>query len=206
MTKFTISTAAVMLAAMTTTAFAGGYVAPVTEAPVYAPVAVRAHDWSGAYVGLKAGQTSGDWDYNNGTFVGTLDSGTTLGGFAGYNMQRGNLVYGAEVGLTHLGVSEPTYTFLEFSNFLEIKGRLGYAMDRVMVYGTLGYMGGTISNGPTDYDARGMTYGLGAEFMLTDRIFAGLEYQRAALKGEYLAPDDVALNLDTVALRVGFQF
>ncbi|MDP1669736.1 outer membrane protein [Phaeovulum sp.] len=206
MTKFTISTAAVMLAAMTTTAFAGGYVAPVTEAPVYAPVAVRAHDWSGAYVGLKAGQTSGDWDYNN-FLTGTLDSGTTIGGFAGYNMQRGNLVYGAEIGLTHLGVTAPTYPTLEFGNVLEIKGRLGYAMDRVMVYGTLGYMSGTITDtsGPTDYDANGMTYGLGAEFMLTDRIFAGLEYQRAALTGTYMA-NEVAVDLDTVALRVGFQF
>ncbi|MBW6505643.1 MAG: outer membrane beta-barrel protein [Rhodobacteraceae bacterium] len=193
---------------MASTALAGGYVAPVTEAPVFAPVAPRVHDWSGAYAGLKAGQTSGDWEYDGGTYFGTLDAGTTIGGFAGYNLQRGNLVFGGEIGLTHLGVSEPTYTFLEFSNFLEVKGRLGYAMDRVMVFGTLGYMAGTITDtwGPTDYDVRGMTYGLGVEFMVTNNIFAGLEYQRAALKGEYLVPDDVAVDLDTVALRVGFQF
>lgn len=205
MTKFTIATAAALFAAMSTTAFAGGYVAPVTEAPVYVPVIVQAHDWSGAYAGLKVGQTSGDWDYDNGYYANTFDSGTTVGGFAGYNLQRGNLVFGGEVGLTHLGITDPGYTPWGIGNVLELKGRLGYAMDRVMVYGTLGYMSGTISDGSNEFDLNGMTYGIGAEFMVTDRVFAGLEFQRAALTGTYLG-NDVVSDLDTVALRVGFQF
>lgn len=41
---------------MTTPAFAGGYVAPITDAPPVArPAQATAHDWSGAYVGLSYG-------------------------------------------------------------------------------------------------------------------------------------------------------
>jgi opacity protein-like surface antigen len=205
MTKFTLPTAAVLLAAMASTAFAGGYVAPVVEAPVYAPV-VRAHDWSGAYAGFKAGQSSGAWDYDSGALTGDIDAGTALGLFAGYNLQSGNLVYGVEVGITKHDASLPIAPTATFDNFYEIKGRVGYAMDRFMVYGTLGYTSGGVSYSGTSYDLSGMTYGIGAEFMVTDRIFAGLEYQRANLVGTYLASDDVSANLDTVALRVGFQF
>jgi len=206
MKKYTVSTAAALLAAMATAASAGGYVAPVVAAPVLAPVVAQAHDWSGAYAGLKAGQSSGDWDYDDGTLLGDVDAGTALGLFAGYNMQRGNLVYGVEVGITKHDASLPIAPTATFDNFYEIKGRLGYAMDRVMVYGTIGYTAGGVSYSGTSYDLSGMTYGIGAEFMVTSRVFAGLEYQRAALDGTYLASDDVSANLDTIALRVGFQF
>ncbi len=79
-------------------------------------------------------------------------------------------------------------------------------MDRFLVYGTLGYMHGTMSDATTDYDADGMTYGIGAEYMVTDRVFAGLEFQRANLVGTYSAADDLSADVDTLALRVGFQF
>lgn len=40
---------------LTTPAFAGGYVAPITSAPPVARPAAAAHDWTGAYVGLSYG-------------------------------------------------------------------------------------------------------------------------------------------------------
>ena len=209
MMKYTLSTAAVLLAALSTTAVAGGYTAPVVAAPVYTPVAAPAHDWSGAYVGLKAGQSSGDWSMSYlGAPVdaGAIDSGTTYGLFGGYNFQSGHMVYGAELGITKLGIGVPALPpTASIDNAFEIKGRLGYAMDRVMVYGTLGYMMSGVTDGANQYDANGMTYGVGIEFMVTNNIFAGLEYQRAALEGTY-PPNDVKANIDTVALRVGFQF
>lgn len=40
---------------MTTPAFAGGYVAPITDAPPVARPSAAAHDWTGAYAGLSYG-------------------------------------------------------------------------------------------------------------------------------------------------------
>ncbi len=206
MFKSTLLSSAALLVAMSSTAFAGGYVAPVVAQPVIVPV-VQVHDWSGAYAGLKFGKSSGDWEWNSGAEFGPIDSANAYGGFAGYNMQRGNLVYGVEAGVTKSDVTvvAPGPTTFDADNFFEIKGRLGYAMDRVMVYGALGYMSGTINDGATDVDLDGMTYGIGAEFMVTDNIFAGLEYQRAALSGTYLA-NDLDADVDTISVRVGFQF
>ncbi|WP_372840862.1 outer membrane protein [Phaeovulum sp.] len=203
MFKTTLLSSAALLVAMSSTAFAGGYVAPVVAQPVMEPV-VQVHDWSGAYAGLKIGQSSGDWDWDTST-TGSIDSGNAYGGFAGYNVQRGNLVYGVEVGLNQSNVEITTPVAFDAGNFMEIKGRVGYAMDRVMFYGALGYMSGDINDGTDDVDLDGMTYGIGAEFMLTDNIFAGLEYQRAALSGTY-GGADLDADVDTVALRVGFQF
>jgi len=203
MNKNILSVAAVALALSASTALAAGFSAVVAE-PVVIAAAPAAHDWSGAYVGLKFGRGSGDWTDSNDD-VGTLDSGTARGLFGGYNLQNGNLVYGVEAGITDLGVSITEVPTAEISNFYEIKGRLGFAMDRVMAYGTVGYATGDVTVGMTSYDASGMTYGVGVDFMLTKSLFAGLELQRAALKGTY-GMTDVNTDVDTVALRVGLQF
>ncbi len=217
MNKCKIFSTAVLLAAMTSAAHAGGTVEPQIEPQVDGPVAqvpepvAQIHNWSGAYGGLMFGQSSGDFTATpsqSAPAVGDIDSGNRYGAFVGYNMQRGNLVYGAE-----LGLSKPDFnvsiapTVAIDSTMIDVKGRLGFAMNRAMVYGTLGYMtsGFTDTNDSTKTDLNGMTYGLGIDFMVTQSVFLGLEYQRANLAGSQ-SGYAVDANLDTVALRVGYQF
>ena len=213
MNSYKILSTAALLVAMTSAAQAGGTVEPQMEPQVVVPVAqvAQVHDWSGAYGGLMIGQSSGDFTATpsqSAPATGNINSGNRYGAFVGYNMQSGNLVYGAE-----LGLSKPDFnvsiapTVKIDSTMVDVKGRLGYAMDRAMVYGTLGYMtsGFTDTNDNTKTDLNGMTYGIGIDYMVTQSVFAGLEYQRANLSGSQ-SGYSVDANLDTIALRVGYQF
>lgn len=213
MNNYKILSTAALLVAMTGAAQAGGTVEPQMEPQVVVPVAqvAQIHDWSGAYGGLMFGQSSGDFKATpsqSAPATGNINSGNRYGAFVGYNMQSGNLVYGAELGLSKpdFNVSiAPTVTI--DSTMVDVKGRLGYAMDRTMVYGTLGYMtsGFTDAHDNTKTDLNGMTYGIGIDYMITQSVFTGLEYQRANLSGSQ-SGYSVDANLDTIALRVGYQF
>jgi opacity protein-like surface antigen len=212
----TLSTAA-LLAAMASVAQAGGTVEPQIEQQVDGPVVqvvepvTQMHNWTGAYGGLMFGQSSGDFTATpsqSSPATGDIDSGNRYGAFVGYNMQRGNLVYGAELGLSKpdFNVSVAPSVAID-STMIDVKGRLGFAMDRAMVYGTIGYMssGFTDTNDSTKTDLNGMTYGLGIDYMVTQSVFVGLEYQRANLSGSQ-SGYAVDANLDTIALRLGYQF
>jgi len=138
------TTAAATLAA--TAALASG---PVAPAPYVPPVTVpmpSAHDWTGAYVGF--GVTYGRFRMDE---AGALPDFPDTDGFgasllAGYNWQSGNLVYGGEVALdfsrrdgeNSCGAVGGT-CISESNHQASIRGRLGYAMDRSMVFMTAGY-------------------------------------------------------------------
>lgn len=217
MNNHKIFATATLLAVMTSTAQGGGLAEPQMEAQTVEPVTqvampvAQVIDWSGAYAGLMFGQSSGDY---TATFsqsslpTGSIDPGNRYGAFVGYNMQSGNLVYGAEIGLSkpNFGIPiAPTVTI--DSTITDVKGRLGYATARALLYGTVGYMnsGFTDTRDSTHTDLDGMTYGVGIDYMMTQAVFAGLEYQRADLSGSQ-SGYDVDANLDTIALRVGFKF
>ncbi len=102
-----------------------------------APVAAGPHDWSGNYVGGQVGATSG------GGFPSPFASRTkALGGIvAGKNMQSGNIVFGAEV---EGNFGEAEYKIhrggrLQQSWNLNAKGKVGYAVNNTLLYGTAGY-------------------------------------------------------------------
>jgi outer membrane immunogenic protein len=206
--------AAVALALMTTSAGADGidkrsYIA-APPPPVYAP------PWSGAYIGIQVG---GAWTHDvnvhdldsyNGPFgdfnVGG-DSGF-LGGFqVGYNKQFNKWVLGIEGEYGHLdlkqrdqfpdfvGVRLPTDSLatIEHHWFATITGRVGYAFDKVLVYGKGGW--GWVSTDVSfiDSDPTGLTlvdgternrilnggvWGGGVEFLLSPTVSLKVEYLR----------------------------
>lgn len=131
--KLTIATT--FLALVATTAVAADAVQDVPAAPV---AAAPAFTWSGPYLGLDGGASWLNGDFSIG---GASDSqnfnGGVFGGFAGYNFQfdnnfvvgvEGNLEYnwneeealGADVGTDWAGA---------------VRGRVGYAFDRALLYG-----------------------------------------------------------------------
>lgn len=203
-------TLAAALAALTTPALAGGPTVIADDPmPEAAPAPVMAHDWSGPYVGLAYGRTGGEMTYNTSTTVFEFDSGSTPSIFAGYLIQRGNMVYGGELAFSRGGnatlVGFPTE---HLENMLDLKGRVGLAANNALFYGTLGYSRvGYFEGTAGSQDTAGLAYGLGVDIALSERFTAGLEYLVRKTDGDTTnAGQTRDLDLDTVSVRVGFSF
>lgn len=171
--------------------------APATYVPAPAPV----YNWSGIYVGVNAGYGFGDSEWSPPGLASSGDFnvvGGLVGGTIGANFQSGQFVFGiegdgdwADLDGTVAGTvaSCPVATACTFettNNWLAtVRGRVGYAFDRVLVYGTAGgafgdvkaTLSGTgITTGSTDSTEWGWTAGAGVEYAITENITAKVEY------------------------------
>src|SRR5215470_2111660 len=116
--------------------------APVTYAPSFS--------WTGFYIGGELGWIRTDPDYTTGAVLlgtpfvvsaATGKDGLSYGVLAGYNYQMGNVVLGIEVDFEGWTVGKIRYTAIT-GDFLtahskwggSVRGRLGYAADRVLLY------------------------------------------------------------------------
>jgi outer membrane immunogenic protein len=120
-----------------------------------------AFDWSGAYVGANLGYAWSHADFTDAEYNGIrllpdvhwdLDENGLLGGIqAGYNWQRGHVVFGLEgelgyldlddksfQGMDPVGVPYDAYGTVDGGWYASLNARLGYAWDRTLVYGKLG--------------------------------------------------------------------
>src|SRR5437773_11265710 len=120
-----------------------------------APVAyVPAFSWTGFYVGGELGWIQTTPSYTTGALLlgvpfavtsGSDKNGLTYGILAGYNYQVGQLVLGVEGDFAGWTVGQIRYTAIT-GDFLTahskwggtIRGRLGYAADRALLYVTGG--------------------------------------------------------------------
>jgi outer membrane immunogenic protein len=134
---------------------AAPFAAQAADAPVVNPldvaIANSAHDWAGAYVGINGGYAWGDFDTSAGDFSGE----DALGGFQiGYNKQLGSVVIGVEGDVQASaidGASGGTSTSLNW--FSTARGRVGFAFDRFMIYGTGGAAMGGLESAALGDDA-----------------------------------------------------
>ncbi len=178
--------------------------------PAAAPAPVDAHDWSGPYVGLGYGRASGGFTYSDGRPF-DLNSGNLKTLFAGYLMQRGNLVFGGELALSK-GSDITTVGFPNESvdRILDLKGKVGFAADRALFYGVLGvskvdYEFATFPE--QSYSATGVGYGIGMDFAVSNRIVVGLEYMNRKTSGDVpTTPLSSDLDVNSLSLRVGLSF
>jgi outer membrane immunogenic protein len=125
------------------------------------PAVSDSFDWMGFYVGGNAGYlwgdsrifiTVGDFDEGSDTF----DFGGFIGGGQiGYNFQTGPWVLGIEADLQYSDASGSTdggcdncVTKLEW--FGTVRGRAGYAVDRLLVYATAGWAYGAVQDSATN--------------------------------------------------------
>lgn len=147
-------------------------------APAYAPAPAvyAAYNWMGPYVGANVGLQWGDITNNP-----TEPSGAAVGVQAGYNWQSGHLVIGGETDIQWSN-SDDVIAPWKFSNpwFGTARGRVGYAWNNVLLYGTGGFAYGGIeldfSGLSQDRTHYGWTLGAGAEVGLTPNWTAKVEY------------------------------
>jgi outer membrane immunogenic protein len=223
--------------------------APPPQAPArYVPAVAPVYNWSGIYIGINGGYAFGstDWSSPGAGIVGTgtfNTNGGLVGGTAGFNFQSGQIVYGIEGDWDWADISgsssNTTSTidpagicgtagalacrFQTSSNWLStIRGRVGYAFDRVMIYATGGGAAGdvkaTFSNpntgftGSTNSTEWGWTAGGGIEAALTENITAKVEYLFVDLQNGNCSPTicgggtAVPVSFDASIVRAGLNF
>ena len=157
-------------------------VAQAADLPVYDPPPPAmmspmpiAYNWSGFYIGLHGGFGWADVD-------GDEDEDIVLGGQIGTNWQWGGFVLGAE--------GDASWAGMDGVDWLA-SGRLrgGFAIDRLLVYGT-----GGVAGSDADF---GWVFGGGAEFALTESVSLG---------AEYLHYDFGSDDADVIRGRVNWKF
>jgi outer membrane immunogenic protein len=135
---------------------------PVKAAPV--PIAI--YDWTGFYIGVSGGGTFGqsthiDQATGLGDTIGYNVKGGLVGGTLGYNWQVSRFVVGFEGDASWVGqygsnvddglAGNPAFTsFTKETWVATARGRLGYAVNNLLFYGTGGYAAAGVEAGVKD--------------------------------------------------------
>jgi outer membrane immunogenic protein len=191
--------AAVALAALASTALVTS--AAAADLPYRQPYTVNqplnAYSWAGPYLGANLGYAWGSVENS-----ATKPDGVFGGAQAGYNWQNGQFVFGLE-GDIQASAADDTFAPWKFSNpwFGTVRGRLGYAFNNVLVYGTGGLAFGELraeTFGLSEsHTNAGWTLGVGAEFGI---------YQNWTAKVEYLYVDLSSSNFSITGAPNSYQF
>lgn len=193
--KLVALTVAASLAA--TASFAGGYVAPVVEPVTVTPVVpVEAGtDWTGFYAGLQYGQ--GNAELSDSLGDSDFDG---YGVHAGYLFDFGQVLAGAELDYNKADLDELD----EDADLWRLRGRVGYDMGRFQPYATLGAAHISTDDEAGDISETGITYGLGAEYLVTEKFSVGAEYSRSDFSDVIV--DGIDLDTDLVQVRASYRF
>jgi outer membrane immunogenic protein len=182
-----------------------------TKAP--AVVAAPVYNWTGCYIGVEGGGNWGRAGTTAATSVSPRDvglpttpnynlSGGLVGGTAGCNYQVSNWVFGFEGDASWTKKSGNTNEIAPFTTtttntlqekwFDTVSGRVGYAWDRVLIFGTAGgafagttytdcnntapFVAGCLSDSQT---RSGWVAGAGVEYAFWNNLSVKLEYLHA---------------------------
>ena len=136
----------------------------------------NAYSWAGPYLGGNLGYVWGSVDNNL-----AKPSGFAGGGQAGYNWQTGPWVFGVEGDIQATG-AEDTFAPWKFENpwFGTVRGRVGYTVGNVLLYGTgglaFGELRATTFGLSESHTNAGWTAGVGAEMGFAPNWSAKVEY------------------------------
>jgi outer membrane immunogenic protein len=197
------------------------------SAPATPFVQAPAFTWTGLYAGLNAGYAFGQFNDNNiaGHRFRKAD-GFVGGGQIGYNYQINQIVLGieADAQLSQFDakaspITGGGYGKGEVGYFGTVRGRLGYAMGRTMIYGTGGWAYGQakVSTVPgvainalasDKNNLSGYALGAGIEHALTNNITVRGEYMYVDLdKKSYFLPNTkVGTDFSVVRLGANYKF
>lgn len=179
----------------------------VTIAMLLCGSVASAQDWSGAYLGISAASGSGEVGVPAISATDTLDSGTLYGLFAGYNLQRNNLVYGAELAFHSGEVNSAAFPSQGVDRLMDLKGRLGYAAGPGLVYGVLGYSTNRAFVTSGTSDGSGVSFGVGYDYQMNDAFTIGGEYlSRKMQNDETVAIRELEPDISTFTLRAAMKF
>ena len=177
---------------------------PAAPAAEYSEPAVK--NWSGAYVGGTANWARGEYDATGGRGASGMGGGL----YGGYNMQSGQIVYGAEADINYgdNDTRSPTRKMEQGVNG-SVRARVGYDLNPVLVYGTAGVAASSVkatqAGGSDKNTLLGWTAGGGAEALVTDNVTARVEYRYTdyASKDFNLPGGNVSSGYDEHSVRVG---
>lgn len=190
-------------------AFAGGYVAPVVEAPVVVPVVApvtASTDWTGFYGGVQAGRL--DSTLKNDGVADLSGDGSTYGLHAGYLHDFGQAVVGGELAYNKLsGFKWDGTDVKRDGDQTTVKLLAGYDAGRVLPYATVGYSNLTIKadGALPKADGDGYLVGVGAKFMATDNILVGGEVAKHIYK-DFNDVSGQKLDSTTFGVNVSYKF
>src|SRR5579871_1018732 len=215
------------------------------SAPALAAPPAGVFNWSGFYLGASAGYGWNDTDKNPfiTTNLGGLASyptlnaaGPFLGAQGGFNWQMGQFLLGIEIDFQGAGINGDNPGTLVGPNFFvtdkavhwfgTARGRVGYAMGPLLIYGTGGFAYGEVNNrvfvnGVADARAvemeTGYAAGGGVEWALDQVWSAKVEYEyinlgRSHLSAAVVPPNGVIVfatpvnNFSTVRIGLNYKF
>jgi outer membrane immunogenic protein len=164
------------------------------------PLPMTIYNWTGLYLGINGGFGTGNSNWSDGP-IGTTGSfptsGFLIGGTAGINYQIAEYVFGIEgdgdwtnlrgssgstCGAISVVVAPPVGCQTQSQWLATIRGRAGYAFDRILFYGTAGAAFGNIQTGlnpPSTFDSSfetGWAVGAGLEYAVAQNWTAKIEY------------------------------
>jgi outer membrane immunogenic protein len=207
-----------LLLAVAFAAFGFAASANAADMPVKAakPVAPLAYRWTGLYVGLQGGYAWGSsiQTYNAGSTDRYDISGWEGGGTLGYNWQVDpQWVFGVETDISgaHIsgsGATMPSYgcgtiCSTTVNAFGTLRGRIGYAFNNILVYGTGGLAYASIESDlddgtKTNWRA-GWTAGGGVEYGFAPNWSAKLEYLYASF-GSFVWTNETNANYSCLGI------
>jgi outer membrane immunogenic protein len=206
--------AGAVLAALTPAAYAADMPAP---APIETVAPEPAFSWSGFYIGAHGGWSWGETDPEGVLDIGDAE-GFVVGGQLGYNWQWDSWVLGLEGdgSFTDADDDDGFDAAIEQNFLASIRGRVGFAADRFLIYGT----GGAAFTGlevdfvlgdDDEADYFGWVAGGGIEYAITDNVTLGVEYLHYEFGDEeisdgVLPPGDIGLSNDVVRGRLNVKF
>jgi outer membrane immunogenic protein len=182
--------------------------------------------WTGFYGGINGGLGIGGFTHGGSNYFGNT-SGGLAGGTIGYNYQGGPIVVGVEADLDWAdinGHNNPGFGVNGSATINEtnsVRGRLGYAFDRVLVYATGGWSAANVSGNVANFGStpnllineshylNGYAVGAGVEYSITPRVSVKAEYLFNSLSpNSYFAgtPSTIHAGVDYSTLRAGVNY
>jgi outer membrane immunogenic protein len=176
------------------------------RAPYTVQQPLNAYSWAGPYVGGNIGYATGD--ITNST---ANPSGVAGGIQGGYNWHFGQWMVGLEGDIQASGASD-TFAAWKFSNpwFGTLRGRGGFAMNNILIYGTGGLAFGNVRaevlNLTENHSAAGWTLGAGAEIGITQNWSAKAEYLYVNLNNSQFALTGLPNGYQFSVVRLGVNY
>ena len=158
-------------------------------------------DWNGAYVGISAGYGwLRDVDRQFTPPLRSSGDGVVFGAQVGYLHQFGAFVLGGEAEYTRLDINFEGFP-IDVEGAFATKARAGFAFDRLLLTGHAGATYITTNIGLEDW---GWVAGLGADYLLSDNIVAGVSWDHM----QFNRFDGTLIDgqLDLVKTRLSFKF
>lgn len=217
--------AGVALPALMIASAVGAADLPRRYAPNYATPMMPIFTWTGFYAGLNGGAGFGSF-YGSGNARAGDPSGGSVGGTVGYNYQLpNNIVLGLEGDADYAGIGStqtragPLTTKSTLGFQTTVRGRVGYALNRMLFFATGGYAGGSVHT--TVYDTpnayfnadsnylNGFAVGFGAEYAILPNLSGKLEYLYTDLGPAFNfvgSPDVTRVGVKTSNIRAGLNY